>query len=88
MVIREPHVFFEEKPHHRCRGLRFGSPRSGRQPAQEAGVRRLREFIQVQNLGVYGKARINLKVVERLREHGYDEDFLGRIKDYLLLEAR
>ncbi len=56
--------------------------------AQQASARRLREFIQVQELGVYGKARINLKVIERLREHGYGEDFIDQVKDYLLLEAR
>lgn len=53
----------------------------------QATVIRLRDFKASHQLGVYGKARLHLTFMERLRSHGYAEDVIKELNDFLLVKT-
>ncbi len=50
-------------------------------------VNQIQNFRQVQQLGVYGKARIHLTFMERLQELGYSQENAQKINQILLLKT-
>jgi hypothetical protein len=47
-------------------------------------INQMRTFRDTNNLGVYGKARLQMKFNERLIELGYDVDDTNRLVDIIL----
>lgn len=52
-----------------------------------ATIVRLRDYKALHSLGVYGKARLHLTFMERLRSHGYAEDIIKELNDFLLVKT-
>ena len=48
-------------------------------------TQQLRRFAEAQSLGIYGKARLQMKFNERLNELGYDADVVDRLAESMLL---
>ena len=53
----------------------------------QATIIRFRDFKAGNELGVYGKARLHLTFMERLRSHGYSEDVIKELNDFLLVKT-
>lgn len=47
----------------------------------------IKQFKNKNSLGIYGKARLHLKFMERLKELGYDKNISKRINDLLLIST-
>lgn len=45
------------------------------------------QFNIANKLGVYGKARLQLTILERLQELGYDKDIAKRVNDRMIMKA-
>ena len=52
-----------------------------------ASIVRLREFKNAFKLGVYSKARFHMIFMERLRSHGYPENIVKELNEYLLINV-
>ncbi len=50
-------------------------------------IKQMRQFRLTHALGVYGKARLQLKFNERLSELGYDKDVIARLNQLILVRA-
>lgn len=50
-------------------------------------VNKIKEFIRLHSLGVYGKARLHLKIRERLVELGYSSDVVVKIDQMIMLKT-
>lgn len=48
-------------------------------------TQQLARFAETQSLGIYGKARLQMKFNERLNELGYDADVVDRLAENMLL---
>lgn len=48
-------------------------------------AQQLRRFAETKSLGIYGKARLQMKFNERLNELGYDADVVNRLAEKMLL---
>lgn len=52
-----------------------------------SSVIQLREFKDTFKLGVYGKARFHMTFMERLKKHGYPDNIIKELNEYLLLNV-
>ena len=52
----------------------------------ESAVSQFSEFIRVESLGVYGKARLHMQFMERLKELGYDKNLAEKINQDIMLK--
>ena len=50
-------------------------------------VKVIQQFRLTHSLGVYGKARLQLKLNERLQELGYEKDVIDKLNRMILLRA-
>lgn len=50
-------------------------------------VKQIKQFYTINHLGTYGKARLQLKFNERMKELGYDKATVEKISEYILLNS-
>jgi hypothetical protein len=50
-------------------------------------IKEIQRFKKINSLGVYGKARLHLKFMERLKELGYDANITKKINEYILINT-
>ena len=49
-------------------------------------IKQIQQFRMTHSLGVYGKARLQLKLNERLEELGYDKETVRSLKEIILVK--
>lgn len=50
-------------------------------------IKLVQQFRATHSLGVYGKARLHLKFIERLEELGYDKNSAKKVNEIILLKT-
>ncbi len=50
-------------------------------------IDKIRRFKQIEKLGVYSKARLHMKFMQRLEALGYPEDIVKRINEVIMLKT-
>ena len=50
-------------------------------------IKQIQQFRVTHSLGTYGKARLQLKFNERLKELGYDKDSVSKLNEFILVNT-
>lgn len=74
------------------RHLLGGAKKAGKQERKTEqkladALRQMQSFAENKSLGIYGKARLQMKFNERLVELGYDADAVDRLAESMLLRS-